>query len=177
MSVSGLTVEVLVNGQEAGPELRRIQVAFERAGSEIADFGRHLFPKLPALFEAEELRQFDAEGDGPSGPWAPLSSAYAALKEKKYPGNPILVASGKLRAALTSSSSPWSTRSYGADEFTFGTAGIDYASAHQLGTAYMPARPEFDMSPDFERDLEDATLESVREAVRTSGLAEFVEGP
>lgn len=177
MSVSGLSVEILVNGREAGPELRRITVAFERAGDEIADFGKHVFSKLGPVFEAEEARQFDAEGGGPSGGWAALSPAYAAWKEKRYPGKPILEASGALRAALTQSSSPFAERSYSGDTFEFGTHGVPYATAHQFGTAALVARPPIDLSSDFERDLQDVTLEAVRESVKESGLAEFVEGP
>lgn len=179
MNVSGLDIGILVNGGEAGPELRRIRVAFERTGDDIADFSKGLFPKLPAIFEAEEERQFDSRGGGPSGAWEPLKEPYAKWKEEHYPGKGILELSGDLRAGLTQSSSPFAVRSYSSDEFVFGTNGVAYASSHQLGYAAhnLPARPPFDMSPDFERDIYDATLESVREAVRNSGLAEFVEGP
>lgn len=176
MSVSGLDISFLVNGGEAGPELRRITVAFERAGDEIADFSKHLFPKLAPIFEAEEARQFDAQGGGPGGAWAPLSPSYAAWKDRAFPGNPILVRSGALREALCSSSSPFAQRAISGDEFEYGTTGLEYASFHQLGTERMPARAEFDFSSDFERDINAAALAAVREAVQASGLAEFVDG-
>lgn len=179
MSVSKFSIGILVNGRDGQPEMRRISVAFERAGDDIADFSKGLFPKLPAIFEAEEERQFDSRGGGPSGSWEPLKEPYAKWKEEHYPGKGILELSGNLRAGLTQSSSPFAQRSYSTEEFAFGTVGLPYASVHQLGyTAHnLPARPVFDMSTDFERDVRDATLESVREAVRNSGLAEFVEGP
>lgn len=177
MSVQGLTVSILVNGRDAETELRSITVAFERAGDEAANFSTGLFQKLPGIFEAEERRQFDGQGAGPSGGWAQLSADYAAWKEKKHPGNPILVLEDRMRQALTSSSSPFAQRVASGDEFEFGTHGLEYASYHQLGTTKMPARPVFDMSADFEQDLQEATLQQVRDAVRTSGLSEFVEGP
>lgn len=48
-----------------------------------------------------ERRQFDSEGGYASGGWAPLSPRYAAWKERHYPGRPILVRTGRLRASLT----------------------------------------------------------------------------
>ena len=93
MSVIGLTVEYRI-GSESGPDsLQRMGVAFERAGAEVADFGKHVFPLLSPIFEAAETRQFDAQGGGPvAGSWAELSAVYADWKEQHYPGQPLLVA-------------------------------------------------------------------------------------
>ena len=104
--------------------------------------GRHVFPLLPPVFEAAEQRQFDAEGTGPvAGSWAPLSSMYAEWKAQKFPGQPILVATGALRDALTKSSSPLAARDWSSSTFQFGTADVEYASHHQLGTEKMPLFP------------------------------------
>lgn len=176
--IAGLEIQFLSAGVDEGPAvLERLAVAFERAGDELADFGNTIFPKLTPVFEAEMEKQFQSEGSGQSGAWAQLSPAYEAWKSKMYPGNPILEASGRMKAGLTDSSSPFATRVFGGDTFEFGTAGVEYASYHQLGTASMPARPPFDFSSDFERDLAEAALGAAREVVQKSGLAEFVEGP
>ena len=76
MSVLGLSVEYRV-GMESGPDvLQRLGVAFERAGAETADLGRHVFPLLSPIFEAAEGRQFAAQGTGPvSGAWAARAEA------------------------------------------------------------------------------------------------------
>lgn len=176
--IAGLNIEYVVAGQDGGLEvLERISVAFERAGDELADFGENVFPRLVPVFEAEMAKQFQSEGSGQSGPWAPLSPAYEALKQQRHPGNPILEASGRMKEGLTESSSPFATRRFGGSDFEFGTNQVEYASFHQTSTATMPARPPFDFSPDFERDLSAAALEAAREVVQKSGLAEFVEGP
>jgi len=176
MSIVGLEISYQVNGAEEGEAvLERIRVAFERTGDELAQFDKHVFPKLTPVFEAEMAKQFDAQGDGPRGQWEPLSPAYADWKERAFPGNPILVLSGKMREGLTSSASPYAARAFSSDTFSFGTQGVEYASFHQLGTPKMPDRPPFDFSADFERDLAEASLEGAREAVAAAGLDEFVE--
>lgn len=176
MPVVGLHIDVQHAGESGGEAvLERLSVAFERTGEELRDFSTHVWPKLTPVFEAEERRQFDAQGGGPRGEWAPLTDAYARRKELLYPGNPILVASGALKAALTESSSPLATRAYSGQQFEFGTSGLEYASYHQVGTERMVARPPFDFSDDFERDVTEAALEAAREAMASSGLDELVE--
>jgi len=82
-------------------------------------------------------RTFKQQGlDG--APWAALSPRYAAYKARKRPGAPILVFDGDLRESMTSPrggiTEVWDSG------FTVGTD-IDYASYHQRGTPFMPARP------------------------------------
>lgn len=175
MSVVGIHIEYQVAGVDAGEAvLERISAAFERAGDEMKDFSKHVFPKLIPVFEAEERRQFDAEGGGPRGGWAALSPAYAAWKQQNYPGKTILRRTDALYEALTSSSSVFAERVMGGEEFNFGTRGVEYASVHQVGEN---ARPPFDFSSDFENDISRAALEGVREAVKEAGLDEFVDMP
>lgn len=175
MSVLGITVEYRI-GNESGPDsMQRLGVAFERAGAELVDMGKHVFPLLPPIFEAAEARQFDAEGAGPhSGSWSALSEVYAAWKERRYPGQPILVATGQLREALTSPNSPLGARDWSASMFVFGTVGIEYASFHQTGTARMPVRPPFDLDSQFERDLHGAARKGINAAIREASLDNFV---
>lgn len=61
---------------------------------------RSLWRLVARRVAAEERVWFASEG---RGTWAPLSKEYAAWKARHYPGRPILVATGELRAAATSS--------------------------------------------------------------------------
>lgn len=174
MTTVALTVEYQVGDASGEQAVERLALAFERAGAELADFGKHIFPELVPVLEAAVEGQFDAEGAGPSsGPWAALSAAYAAWKEGVYPGQPLLVATGALRDALTVPTSAHALRDYSSAQFNFGTAGLEYASFHQTGTSRMPARPPFDFGPDFERELQRAAADGVRKAVREATNGEL----
>jgi phage gpG-like protein len=171
-----LSVEYQMGGGAAESTLTRLTTAFERAGAELADVGKHVLPKLLPVLEVETAKQFDAEGAGPqAGSWAPLSVSYSAWKEAHYPGQPKLVATGALRAALTDSSASGALRDVSGDSLTFGTTGVPYASLHQTGTGRMPSRPPFDFGPDFEAGMQSAAAAGVREAVRagSDGLLDF----
>ena len=155
--------------------LQRLSVAFERVGSELADLGRHVFPLLPAVFEAAEVRQFDSRGSGPvAGAWKDLSPAYAEWKGRAFPGMPILEATGALRAGLTQSSSPFASREWSSSEFSFGTAGVEYASLHQSGTGRMPPRPPFDLDSQFEADLFKTARKGVNDSIRAANAENMV---
>jgi phage gpG-like protein len=177
VSVKGLDIQYAYAGETGEAVMDKLSVAFERAGDNIRDFGRYVFPKLSPVFEAAEERQFAAEGAGPNrGKWAPLTAKYAEWKGQHYPGNPILVASGRMREALTQSSSPFARRVTSGDTFDFGTEGVPYASFHQLGTSRMVDRALFDFGSDFESDLREAALDGVREAVADAGAPEVTGG-
>lgn len=175
--ISGFQVKYQVGGgaEEDAAAWQRMTVAFERAGDEVSDFGRYVFPKLVPVFEAEVAGQFGASGRGPnSGAWAQLSEQYERWKSANYPGKPILERTGALKAALTESGSPFAMRHIDTNEFDFGTTGVPYASFHQTGTMHMPDRPPLDLTQDFERNLQAAALDGVREAMASSGASEFL---
>jgi phage gpG-like protein len=174
--ISGLKLEWRVGGRESGDDtLERMAVAFERAGSELENFGQYLFPRMQPLFEQEMRDQFSAEGKGASGSWAPLSAQYAEWKEEHYPGRGILVREGNLYAALTDGGSPFARRVVTSDTFDFGTLGLEYASIHQLGGGRVPARPVFDFGDDFERLLTQEGAAAAREAIAAAGADEYVD--
>jgi phage gpG-like protein len=178
--ISGFKVEYSVGNVPSGDDtMQRMAFAFERAGDNVVDMGRYVFPKLVPVFEAELTAQFDARGRGPhAGAWAQLSERYAAWKSLNYPGAGILERSGNLREALTSTSSPFALRDIQSEQFDFGTRGVEYASFHQTGTDFMVDRPPFDFSDDFERQAKRAAAQGVREAVADARADEFltVEG-
>jgi len=176
VSVVGLTVELVVGTASGEEAVRKIAVAFERAGDEVKDFGRHVFPRLVPVFEAAEGRQFEGQGQGPfAGHWAALSEQYAKWKAKKYPGKPLLRRTDSLFEALTSSTSPLASREWSASEFAFGTVGLEYADHHQVGTEFMPARPPFDFDTEFEDGLQQATQLGIVDALRAARLDEVAE--
>lgn len=175
MTAVAITLEYQVGNETGEQSVERLAVAFERAGAEMANFGKHVFPELVPVLEAAVGRQFDAEGTGPAaGAWAQLQPAYAAWKEGRYPGQPILVATGALREALTNDANAHALRDYTDANFNFGTQGLDYASFHQTGTSRMPPRPPFDFGPDVEREMARAAADGVRKAVReaSNGMLE-----
>lgn len=166
MTAIAFSVEYYVGGQ-ADPGLRRLAVAFERAGAELAQPGKHIFPRVVPVLEAALMRQFNAEGAGPdAGKWAPLSARYKAWKDANFPGLPILERYGRLRAALTMSASPFARRDVSNEALVFGTKNVPYATFHQTGTSRMPARPPLDLDRQAEVDLRRAALDGVRDAVR-----------
>lgn len=167
----GLTLEYAVGNETGVAAVERLAFALERAGDNLSDWGRWLYPELiPALEEAMR-QQFAAQGKGPAaGAWAQLSEAYAAWKAGHFPGQPILRATDTLYEALTSSSSPHALRDYSAEDFNFGTQYVDYASFHQLGTQRMVARPPVDFGPDVEKALVRAAATALRKMVRNAGV-------
>lgn len=70
-------------------------------------------------------------------PWAKLSPGYAAWKDKKYPGQPILRATGKMED--TAKIVPYRTG--------FNVNTTRYGAYHQFGTRKMPARPWMGIPP------------------------------
>src|SRR5438445_4244421 len=76
--------------------------------------------------------QFGTEGgSGASGPWSPLSEAYAAAKLKRWGAKPILVASGRLRDSLLGDTGD-TIKNYSPHLIEFGTS-VSYAMPHQTG--------------------------------------------
>lgn len=175
MSAIVLQVEYQVGGGSAEPTLTRLTTALERAGAEVADVGKHILPRLVPVLEQGVAAQFDAEGAGPTGAWAQLSPPYARWKEANFPGQPILVRTGALRAALTEGGAPGALRDVSSDSLAFGTAGVPYASYHQTGTGRMPSRPPFDFGAELEEGIQQAATAGVRAAVReaSDGLLDF----
>jgi phage gpG-like protein len=93
--------------------------------------------------------QFDTQG-GRTGGWAPLSPQYAIDKARKYGSQPILVASGAMRASLMGGSGNISRQI--PEGLVFGTD-VSYARYHQTGTSRMPQRRILDLTSDDRRAM------------------------
>lgn len=124
-------VEVTVTGT---PEIMARLSAY---GSLLKDFAPFLRSEAGQLRLAVKGR-FDTQG-GDVGGWKPLSSKYAAWKAKRYPGQPILVATGELRQSLVNEGGFGAIEVVSAFELRFGTE-VKHAKYHQFGTGKMPAR-------------------------------------
>jgi hypothetical protein len=73
-----------------------------------------------------------SESDPTTGrPWVPLSRKYGDRKQKKWPGAPILRASGAMQDGAIIQ--PWRQG--------FRVQTTSYGAYHQFGTSKMPARP------------------------------------
>ena len=77
--------------------------------------------------------------------WQPLSPRYALWKRINYSGRPLLVLSGRLRAALVQRGNPGAIERIGERELILGAdvpvGRWNLALLHQRGTRKMPARP------------------------------------
>lgn len=175
MSAIALSMEWQIGGGASEPTLTRLTTAFERAGAEVANVGKHILPRLIPVLEGATAKQLDAEGGGPAGPFAPLSAKYAAWKERNFPGQPILRRTGAMAAALTESGAPGARRDVSGDSLTFGTSGVPYASFHQTGTRRMPTRAPFDFGGDLDEQLRKVAMAGIRAALReaSAGLLDF----
>lgn len=71
-------------------------VRFRASLADLTDFWRRY--AAPKLYR-DILDNFESAGQGVGG-WPPLSKDYAAWKETHFPGRPLLVRTGKLKASL-----------------------------------------------------------------------------
>lgn len=119
-----------------------VHFAFAGLASAVKDWRPHIWPAVRDRAIRPWLKeQFTKEGAlGEHGKWAALTEAYAARKAKKYPGRPILEASGRMKKDLLS---PANKGEMMPRELGYGTD-VEYARYHQEGTSRMPARRIFD---------------------------------
>ncbi|MDQ2737385.1 MAG: phage virion morphogenesis protein [Actinomycetota bacterium] len=135
-----MDLEVTVDGDT------QLQRTLTRFAGRVQDVSP-AFAKIADTIATGEEQQFTTEGRYGSGGWAALSPKYRAWKERRYPGMPILVRTGALRASLTQR--PFGVEHIGPLEMTIGTA-LPYSRFHQQGTARMPQRRPLEL-PDEER--------------------------
>lgn len=91
----------------------------------------------PVLLAQQKPFWKDEKNPTSGRPWAKLSKDYAAWKDKNYPGQPILRATGKMQD--TAKILPY--------QQGFKVSTTPYGSYHQFGTSKMPARPWVGIPP------------------------------
>jgi phage gpG-like protein len=119
----------------------------------VSDY-RPIWPVIEDDFYAQVKAQFKSEGTEGGERWAPLSAAYAAWKERHYPGNPILQRTGNLEKSLTSGADPNAVKIEERKTLTLGSK-IPYAIYHQspLPRKRLPRRPEIMLTEGFKRGV------------------------
>jgi phage gpG-like protein len=148
--------------------------AFNRVGEEVKDFSEP-FETIYQDFAALEERRFLAQG-WPPAHWAPLSPEYAAWKQRHFPGRPILVLSGRMRAAFgnVDGSSFDALKEIFETHATFGTV-LPYPIYHQTGTSKMPARRPVHLEEEDKRRwaliIQRWAIAKLREATAEGGAA------
>lgn len=122
----GLTFKFVV------PNAKPLEFAFRGFNRRLEDF-TDVWPKIARAMEGALSRLFATEGaSGPHGPWPALTEKYLKRKYKKYGAQQIEVASGRLRRALTDSTSGDAIREYQRRSMRFGTS-LPYAIYQQTG--------------------------------------------
>lgn len=91
--MAAIDFKVTVEGDE------QLRAASRRLAEGVSDF-RRAFPGVNAVLQRSVARQFDSQG-GQTGGWSPLSVGYARWKAVKFPGQPIMRATGALFRSLT----------------------------------------------------------------------------
>jgi hypothetical protein len=152
-----------------------LQVAGEQQVArqfQLADeFSRDMSEPLGQLMDQliDSVReQFDTEGAASDGvPWQPLSDEYGAWKAEHYPGAPILVRDGGMRAAMLDR---LTAVHVGPEEALYEPvseiAGFHQSGADWIGPAWgrgdyphhLPARKMVDLSEEFKHEAVDRTF-------------------
>lgn len=118
-----------------GADALRLQ--FRRFQEGVSD-PRDVYEDVAGWFRTEEQKIFRSQGREYPPKWAALSPAYAARKMAEVGRKPILEYTGALKKSLTER--PFAIEFITKRAATFGTD-IPYATYHQRGTPFMPARP------------------------------------
>lgn len=117
----------------------------------IPDDWREPFEGMAEDFWTQNQKTFDEEGPG----WKPLSLQYAKWKERKFPGEPILVRTGALRASLVEGHAPHSIFDIHPTEMTLGTD-VRYGIYHQTGSIkvrdHPPKRSPIMITPELQKN-------------------------
>jgi phage gpG-like protein len=117
-----------------------------------------------ANYQASEWKkQFASQGSQFGTPWAPLSPKYRAWKAAHFPGQPILVRTGRLRTSLTQR--PLGIEEVSTKGLRLGTD-VPYAQWHQRGTRVMPRRQLYSNKADATRAR---TISKIMQTYITTG--------
>lgn len=119
---------------------KKLRFGLERFAEDIKDF-TPFFEWFRNWLVGYEREQFDTEGRQSGRRWKPLSKRYAKWKAKRYPGKPMLEASGALRESLTDDLDADIGRKRGVY-----WSGSNVGGYHQSGTKRMPQRAPLDFN-------------------------------
>ena len=156
------------------PPLKEFHFQLSRFGEGIGDF-TPLWVETGGLFKQDMAAQFATEGATSGDEWAPLSDAYAAWKEKHYPGRTIGWLTGALMQSMTGGAGYTEiltplTAEFGQDDGSTPAEGGSYGRYFNDGTDKMPARPVLRFGPAWGVAFQHAAGVWVREEAHHSGL-------
>ncbi len=153
-----LTVSFNVAGE--GQYIR----AFEAYEHELRDLSEP-FEDVADHLKRVVGEQFGLEGaHGLGSKWRPLSPGYEAWKDEHYPGRPLLVRTGAMRAAYL----VHGTRELTHDRLVWGVTDqlddeddriAEYATAHQTGRGVVPQRKIIALNTQDRRGLDRVFVE------------------
>lgn len=153
---------VAINFDVAGE--RQVARMFELTSEMSRDLSEPLGELMDRLLDSVRA-QFDTEGAAAAGvPWQPLSNDYAVWKLENYPGRPILVRDGGMRAAMLDDTSAVHV---GPDQAVYEPistiAGYHQSGADWIGPAWghgeylhhLPQRKMVDLSEEWKHESVD----------------------
>jgi hypothetical protein len=132
----------------------------EAAASDLRPAWEQVAPLVPQMV----AETFAAEGPG----WAPLAPAYAAWKQRHYPGKPILVRTEAGKKAATSMAG-WSVASQ-PQQLVMTYHGPPYMAAHQSGVGRLPKRDWLRALPAYTEKMTAAVEQHLRDEAARLGL-------
>ncbi len=118
--------------------------------------------EVSAIFSHQQPRN---EGDR----WAPLSEKYAIWKEKHFPGQPILVRTGALRASMTEQGAPGNITIISRTGAVLGSS-ISYGIYHDLGGSTIPRRNFSEPSEPRKKIWKDQLVRAIIHSLEQSGI-------
>jgi hypothetical protein len=136
------------------PPLKEFQYRINRFTEGISDWST-FFQGLGVWFKARMGETFGSEGSASGGKWADLTTAYAAWKQEHYPGRPIGVLTGALRASMTGGGG-YSETIHRTDA-SFGMS--DSSKARPYGVHFSERRPVLRMPAKWGRETQKLTHE------------------
>lgn len=122
--------------------VKQLDLALGLMGKAVKDLSP-VWAEVDTYLRGAVGEQFSTVGRRGGTEWAKLSPKYKIWKDYFYPGRPILVRTGDLKASLTEFGGNHIFRAERAG-MGFGSR-IPYAGYHQSGTRTMPARPPIQM--------------------------------
>lgn len=101
--------------------------------------------------------------------WPQLSPEYAIQKERLFPGNPLLVRTGRLRMSMTRKGHPDNITLIGKSQAVFGST-VPYGVFHDQGGAKIPKRNFSEPSDRRTRIWKDQIAGGIRRSFEKEGI-------
>lgn len=143
---------------------RQVSRAFELTAAEAQDMSEPLARVGELLLEHIGIQFATEGGEGMTGHWMPLTPVYRAWKEAHFPGAPILVRTGAMRAAALDPTDVDVSPRRMVYEIP-GQPG-EIAFFHQIGAGHLPARPIVSLTMADKREMVDRTFSEWINAIR-----------